>query len=214
MIDIENWMPMSITMGPPLPKSMGIYWPWYVAKALPSPPVPVPSPPVPVPPTPSPPSLALFYMPSKMEVWAQDGRIFDMYWNCIFKVSITNRGSGVGTYSVIWKDSEGAVGEPQSVTLAGGGIYNWERRQLARLNLMPAGYTMTLKGDWVDNNIAVGTATLSTPSPPSPPSGPAPTPVPEPPPEPEPEPEPEPPPFTNPESEQSPFTEGLREIPW
>lgn len=28
-IELENWIPMPPTMGPPLPRSMGITWPWY-----------------------------------------------------------------------------------------------------------------------------------------------------------------------------------------
>ncbi|MBA7710271.1 hypothetical protein ES703_119211 [subsurface metagenome] len=28
-IKIEDWAPMMPNQGPPLPKSMGIYWPWY-----------------------------------------------------------------------------------------------------------------------------------------------------------------------------------------
>lgn len=35
VIELEQWMPMPIQMGPPLPKSMQIYWPWYTPEAPP-----------------------------------------------------------------------------------------------------------------------------------------------------------------------------------
>lgn len=38
-IEFENWMPMPPNMGPPLPKSMGIYWPWYKPVAPPEAPI-------------------------------------------------------------------------------------------------------------------------------------------------------------------------------
>lgn len=48
--ELENWMPMSPEMGPPLPRSVGIYWPWY-KPAIPEvvrlpPAVPVAAPPI------------------------------------------------------------------------------------------------------------------------------------------------------------------------
>lgn len=38
-LELENWMPMSPLEGPPLPKSMGVYWPWYKAPAPPEAPI-------------------------------------------------------------------------------------------------------------------------------------------------------------------------------
>ncbi|GAI71565.1 unnamed protein product, partial [marine sediment metagenome] len=35
VIELEEWAPMPWQMGPPLPKSMGIYWPWLKAPAPP-----------------------------------------------------------------------------------------------------------------------------------------------------------------------------------
>lgn len=34
--EIENWLPTAPALGPPLPRFLGIYWPWY--KPLPEPP--------------------------------------------------------------------------------------------------------------------------------------------------------------------------------
>jgi len=35
--ELENWLPMELTKGPPLPKFLSIYWPWY-KPPLPEPP--------------------------------------------------------------------------------------------------------------------------------------------------------------------------------
>ncbi len=56
--DIQDWLPMSPVDGPPLPRKLAIYWPWYKgAKPAPTPsPTPTPAPtPTPTPtPTPAP----------------------------------------------------------------------------------------------------------------------------------------------------------------
>lgn len=44
-IQLENWFPQSPLIGPPLPKWMGITWPWY-KEVPPTPPTP-PAPPAP-----------------------------------------------------------------------------------------------------------------------------------------------------------------------
>lgn len=36
--DLEDWMPTSPLIGPPLPKWMGIEWPWYKEEAPSAPP--------------------------------------------------------------------------------------------------------------------------------------------------------------------------------
>ena len=32
--ELENWLPMELSLGPPLPRFLGIYWPWYKPPAL------------------------------------------------------------------------------------------------------------------------------------------------------------------------------------
>jgi len=34
-IELENWLPMEFAKGPPLPRFLGIYWPWYEEKPPP-----------------------------------------------------------------------------------------------------------------------------------------------------------------------------------
>ena len=46
--ELEEWAPMPPNMGPPLPKFLNIYWPWYKEE-------------VPIPPPPPPPPLPLKY---------------------------------------------------------------------------------------------------------------------------------------------------------
>jgi len=33
--NFEDWLPMPPQMGPPLPRHLGIFWPWYVPEAPP-----------------------------------------------------------------------------------------------------------------------------------------------------------------------------------
>ena len=35
--ELEEWMPMPPDKGPPLPRFLGIYWPWYKEEAPPPP---------------------------------------------------------------------------------------------------------------------------------------------------------------------------------
>ena len=39
-LNLENWLPMSPMEGPPLPKFLGIKWPWY-KEVVPPPPPPI-----------------------------------------------------------------------------------------------------------------------------------------------------------------------------
>ena len=108
-------------------------------------------------------AVAKFYMPSRMEVIVTDGSILDMYWNCEFSCQITNKGTGIGTHTIIWYDNVGVRYETAVITLNPGQSYLWKISQWVRFDLLPRdygvyAYIITLEGDWEGNNISIGEA--------------------------------------------------------
>lgn len=155
-LNLENWTPMSIQKGPPLPRFLNIYWPWYTEEEeVPETP-PEETPPEETPPEETPPAGAEFDMPPNMDVAVTgDGQILDMYWNCHVSLIITNRGTAAGTKNVRFWDSVNNYDQTISITLEPGQEYAFSHDQWVDFRRLST-YTVYARGDWSGNNESVG----------------------------------------------------------